>query len=229
MTETDYEGFDVPDPTGKKRLWGTVGALVAFIAALGLIPMALGFGAFGLRLIVSDQIPVHILNLSGADADITLSFAADAQVVAGTMDTMETLSGPFEITATHPDGTVVDQLEIDADGPVFYNVGGGKCFAVFDISTLYLGEGESESDVTVVARLYEDTRFYAFEADTILLPRRVPPDRAFGTVHWLEPVACSLLDPAEESFLVGRSLVRLGHRRDQYEEARQEAREAQGQ
>lgn len=220
-------GFEIDDPTGRRGLLGWVAALAAFVLALGLIPAKLGFGPFGLRLFTSDEIPVHVLNLSGSDLEVALSFASPVVVTGGTMETLVTLSGSSSLRATRPDGTLVDDLEFEAAGPLFYNAGGGRCFAVFDISAYYDGELE-EGDMTVVARLDEDTRLYEFEADTIVLPRRMAPDQARGVVHWLEPVGCSMLDPENESYLVGTSLVRLQQRRERYEEELRRAREAQG-
>lgn len=227
-TERSDIGFDIDEKAGQRSLLLTVGALAAFIAALALIPMAIGFGPFGLRVITSKEIPVHVLNLSGEDVTIALSFASEAQVVAGTMDSLETLAGPVSLESRSLDGEVMESITLDATGPVFYNVGGGRCFAVFDISAFYDGESEVEENMTVVARLGEETRIHVFEADTVVLPRRVAPDQAIGVVHWLEPVGCGLLDPEEEPYLIGTSLVRLQQRRENYEEARDAAREAAG-
>ncbi len=222
-------GFEIDDPSGRRRLWATALGIGGFVAALALLPMAIGFGPFGLRLLLSDEIPVHVLNVSGEDVNVSLSFASDVDVPAGSMETLATLSGRSRLVATRADGTVVDDLEIDATGDVFYNVAGGKCFVVFDISSFYLGEDEQQGDMTVVARLYEDTRVYAFTSDSILLPRRVPPDQARGSVHWLEPVGCAMLEPSEEPYLIAQSLMRLQSRRERYEEELREAREAAGQ
>lgn len=227
-TERSDIGFDIDENAGRRSLMLTVGALAAFIAALALIPMAIGFGPFGLRVITSKEIPVHVLNLSGGDVSIRLSFASDSDVTAGTMETLETLAGPITIETLGPNGETLESLDVDADGPIFYNVGGGRCFAVFDISTFYDGESQVEENMTVVARLGEETRLHVFDADTVVLPRRVAPDQAMGVVHWLEPVGCGLLDPEEEPYLIGTSLVRLQQRRENYEEAREAAREAAG-
>lgn len=223
--EGSFEGFADDPPGGRSNLLLTVAIFGALVAGLGLLPMAFGLGPFGSRLVTADEVPVHVLNLSGTDLTVSLSFAADLTVVAGTMETMGTLSGGSRLVARRPDGTVLDDLRFSADGPVFYNAGGGRCFAVFDISGFY-GDDPDTSAVTVVARLPEDTRLYEFEADTIVLPRRTAPDQARGRVHWLEPVGCNLLDPDEESYLIGQNLVRMQERRDRYEEELRRAREA---
>lgn len=220
-------GDELESIRSTRGLTGTVLAVAALLAAVGLAPMAIGFGPFGARLLLSHEIPVHVLNLSGDDLDVSLSFASTVRVPAGTMETLETLSGGARLKATRPDGTIVDELEIDAGGPVFYNAGGGRCFAVFDISPYYDGDVD-EGDIEVVARLDEATRVYEFSADTVVLPRRVAPDQARGTVHWLEPVGCAMLSPENESFLIGQNLVRLRERRERAMEERERARQTQG-
>ena len=213
------EGLEIPE--SGRAAWYALAAVIALVAVVAILPWAFGFGPFAIRLLTSAEIEVHVLNLSGDDVHIELPVAADRPVPAGTMEALATLEGRFTIAPRRDDGTVVEEVEVDARTPVFYNVGGGRCFAVFDITNFYGGEGEV---MTVVARLDEDARIHVFDADTVLLPRRTPPTQARGRVHWLEPVGCSLLDPEEEDYLIGSNLVRLEHRRDQYEEALREAR-----
>lgn len=204
-------------------------AVLGLLLAVGGIPWAIGFGPFGHRLLTGDEIAVHVLNLSGGELRIELSFAADAMVEGGRMDTLTTLSGGATLRSVDSDGIVRDEIEFDADGPVFYFAGDDQCFAVLDISDFYGGE-EDEGDLQVVRRMPVGTNFHAFDADTIVLPRRVAPDQARGTVHWLEDVPCDLLTPENEGYLTTRSFVRLQQRRERYEEELREAREAaQGQ
>ena len=220
---------DLTDPEPPKgRSVATIAVVGAlFAAAIGGIPWLIGFGPFGHRLLTGDEIPVHVLNLSGGDLEIELSFAATATVPGGTLETLNTLSGGATLRAIESDGTTLDEIDFDADGPVFY-FAGDECFAVFDISDFYGGEPD-EGDVHVVRRMPEGTNFHAFEADTIVLPRRVAPDQARGVVHWLEDVPCDLLSPENEGYLTTRSFVRLQQRRERYEEQLREAREAAGQ
>jgi hypothetical protein len=207
----------------RKRKIIALAVVTTIMTALAVLPAMAGLGPFGVRIITADNVEVHVLNLSGGDLDIELPFASTVRVTAGTMETLGTLEGPARLRAITPEGDLFEELEFEATGPIFYNAGGGQCFAVFDISNLY--GGGDDQQMSVVARLDEDTRIYAFEADTILLPRRTPPESARGSVHWLEPVGCGLLEPSEEHFLIGRSLLRLQERRQRYEEQLREARE----
>lgn len=212
---------------GRRSRAPAIVAALALVAAIGGIPWAIGFGPFGHRLLTGDEIPVHVLNLSGGDLTIELSFAADVVVAGGRMETLTTLTGGASLTSRDSDGEVRDQLTFDADGPVFYFAGDDECFAVFDISDFYGGEPD-EGDIRVVSRMPVGTNLHLFGADTVVLPRRVAPDQARGTVHWLEDVPCDLLTPENEGYLTTRSFVRLQQRRERYEEELREAREAQG-
>ena len=220
MSEDD----ELQDWGERRGVLGPIVAIAGFIAALGLIPMTLGFGPFGLRVLTGETIDVHVLNLSGEDLVVSLSFSEPHPVTAGTMETLSTLSGRSQLVSTRPDGSVLDEIELDAAGAVFYNAGGGRCFAVFDLSDFY--GGGDDARLQVVARLGEDTRAYEFDADTVVLPRRVAPANARGVVHWIEPVGCNLLEPEEEPFLLGQNRVRLEQRRERYEENLRQAREA---
>ncbi|MCB9532011.1 MAG: hypothetical protein H6698_05925 [Myxococcales bacterium] len=208
--------------------WIPVAIAAAAIGAVVGAPWALGFGPAGARIFTSHEIPVHILNLSGQDVDIELAFTSPKRVTAGTLETLETLSGGATLVTRSPDGAVVEELEIEADGPVFYNVGGGTCFAVFDLSEFY-GDDERGGDLRVVARLDESTRLYAFDAETVVLPRGVAPAAARGKVQWIEPVGCNLLELDEEPALIAQNLMRLRERRERRDEELRRVREAANQ
>jgi len=233
-TETERDAAVAPDAAvepdaAPSRGW-TRGLLIAAVVLViaGVAPQRLGCGWFGTRAVLADNVTVHVLNLTDADVVIAAPFGSPQTVASGALVGVETLAGPLRIRATRTDGTLVEDVRVDATGAVFYNVGGGRCFAVFDISEFYGAESE-QPELRVVARLDEATRTYAFDADTVVLPRRPPPDMARGRVHWLEPVGCTLLDPEEESYLVGRNLHRMQERRERREEEMRQAREAAGQ
>ena len=217
-----------PEPPRSRSALTFVVVAALFAAAIGGIPWLIGFGPFGHRLLTGDEILIHVLNLSGGDLEIELSFAATTTVPGGRMETLNTLSGGATLRAIQPDGAVRDEIEFDANGHVFYFAGDDECFAVFDISDFYGGEPD-ESDIHVVRRMPVGTNFHVFEADTVILPRRMAPDQARGTVHWLEDVPCDLLSAENAGYLTTRSFVRLQARRERYEEQLREAREAAGQ
>jgi hypothetical protein len=160
--------------------------------------------------------------------EIELSFAATVTIEGGRMEALTTLSGGATLISRTPDGEIRDTLTFDSDKPVFYFAGNPEqCFAVFDITDFYNGELE-EGDLKLVHAMPAGTIFHAFEADTVVLPRRVAPDQARGTVHWLEDVSCELLNEENEPYLTARTFVRMQQRREAHEERLREAREAAG-
>lgn len=228
-TDEPLEAFadltDPEPPRGRSVLTAVV-VLGLFAIALGGIPWLIGFGPFGYRLLTGDEIAVHVLNLSGGDLEVELSFAATVTIEGGRMETLTTLSGGATLTARTPDGEVRDTVTFDEDQPVFYFAGSpDQCFAVFDITDFYNGEPE-EGDLKFVRAMTAGTNFHAFEADTIVLPRRVAPDQARGVVHWLEDVSCDLLAEGNEPYLIARTFIRMQQRREAHEERQRAAREA---
>ncbi len=230
-TDESLEAFadltDPEPPSGRSALTAAI-VVALFALALGAIPWLIGFGPFGHRLLTGDEIAVHVLNLSGGELEVELSFAATATIEGGRMETLMTLSGGATLTSRTPDGEVRDTITFDEDRPVFYFAGSpDQCFAVFDITDFYNGEPE-EGDLKLVRPMPAGTNFHAFEADTIVLPRRVAPDQARGTVHWLEDVSCDLLSDENGPYLIARTFVRMQQRREAHEERQREAREAAG-
>jgi hypothetical protein len=189
------------------------------IAVLAIAPMALGAGPFGLRFITSVSVPVHVLNTSGQDLTIEVPFATPLESPGGTFLSTNSLSGPITLQAVAADGTIVEEVDIEARGQVIYNVLGSECLAVMDASTYYGAEGPG---LVVVDRITQDMRVYVTEADTVILPRRTMPDQAEGVVHWIEPINCETLDPAREDELLMWAEFRLRQRRERLEDARDE-------
>ena len=207
---------DAPSPSKLPAIIG-----LALVAALAIGPKLAGFGWFGARFLFSAEVPIYALNLSGQDVTVELSFSSDTTLAAGTLEVLETLAGPITLVARDADGTVVDELSIDAQGPLFYNVAGADCLAVFDLTSFY--GPQQRSAVTLHARIEQGTRLYPIDAETVVLPRRTNPDSTHGDVHWIESVSCSSLDPDRENELLMWAESRFMERRRQLEEAREAA------
>lgn len=207
--------------SARARRWGAALGSLALVA-LGVIPWLLGAGWFGLRLASAGEVPIHVLNTSGSDIEVQVSFASRRVVASGTMETIETLAGPVSLTTHNADGELLESFEFEASVPVFYNAMGSECLAVFDLTPYY--GGQTEQPLQVLRRITRDERLVELDAGTLLLPRRTAPDQATPPVHWVEVVGCTLLEPAEEDYLVGQAEFRLQQRRDAYNEAREAAR-----
>lgn len=220
MTD-ELDDIDLPKPPSR---WPAIVAVTLALGAFATVPMVLGFGWFGARLVTSAPLPVHVLNTSGQPLTIEVDFASPVLVPPGRVESLESLTGDITLVARAEDGSEVEREVIsDAQGAVFYNALGSECLAVFDLTGLY-GGSDDEAAIRVVERVQRDQRIVRSEADVLLLPRRTPPDTVRGTVHWIEVVGCNLLDPAEEEFLLSQAQFRLENRRAEYEALREMTR-----
>lgn len=218
MRESEIDGFDVPP----SRPWLGPIIVVGALAIIGVIPYLLGFGFFASRVILSKDVNVYVWNFSGEELTFEIDFSEDVNLPAG-METVRTLTGPVSITARGTDGEIVEHFDIELERPVFYNANGSTCFAVYDVTAYY--DGTEDSRLRLVDRIYQDDTFYEIQADTVVLPRRPTPTQAIGDVHWIEPVTdCDNLDPAYEESLLVQAEIRLQRRREEYEQALEEAR-----
>ncbi len=203
------------------RAWVPLAIMAVLVVALGVGPRLMGFGFFGARLALSDDVLVHVLNTSGKDLRVTLSFTEPEDVPAGTIQTLTGISGPGSLTIATMDGEVLSTHEIDLQRPLFVNAQGSECLAVVDMSAYYNGGSQRGGGLTFVERIHEDREIYQTTADYLVLPRRTFPDQVRGTIHWIDTISCSLLDPAMEDdalmYLEGRMRIR----RQQQEEERQ--------
>lgn len=215
---SDPEWDDALPPRVSWRLGLVVAAI---LAVLGAAPLAFGLGPFGARLALAGTGAVHVLNTSGQDLTVDVSFAAPVVVPAGTMEVIETLRGRVTLIATAPDGSVVETLVFDAGEATFYNAAQSACLVVVDLTDVYGGEGV----LRVHERVPREQALIHQASDVWLLPRRTPPEQAAGTVHMLEVVGCNLLAQEEEAFLLSQVQFRLEERRRAYQEALREARE----
>lgn len=214
------------DPFGEDALpsrvrWPWVLGFLGLAAVLGAAPAAFGLGPFGLRLALAGTAVIHVLNTSGQDLVVDVSFAAPMPVPAGTMEAIETLRGPITLVATDPDGTKVESFAFDAGEATFYNADESACLVVVDLSDVYGGQGV----LRIHERVPREQALIHQASDVWLLPRRTPPEQAAGTIHMLEVVGCNLLAAEEESFLLSQVQFRLEERRRAYQEALREARE----
>jgi hypothetical protein len=203
------------DP-GASRWIGPAIAVAVVFALVGL-PWAVGYGPLGVRLVTSHRVAIHVLNLSGGDVDVQLPFERRTVVRAGTLETLETLSGTIEIVTWDDELQESDRFTVEATGPMLYDVGATQCLAVFDVTGMY--GGRAQDAITFVEAVVRQ-RTYAFRADTVLLPRRTPPDTAVGTVHWIEPVDCETLTDGDPDDLLMWAEYRLRLRRERFEENR---------
>jgi len=218
MSDSEIEGFEVPP----SRPWLAPLVVVSAIAVIGVIPYLLGFGFFATRVIFSQDVNVYVWNFSGEELTFEIEFAEDVHLPAG-METVRTLTGPVTVAALNTDGEVVESFDLEIERPLFYNSNGSTCFAVYDVTSYY--DGTEDSRLRLVDRIYQDDRFYEIQAETVVLPRRPTPTQAIGDVHWIEPVTdCDNLDPAYEESLLVQAEIRLQRRREEYEQALQEAR-----
>ncbi len=220
MSEPHHDINDLDLPRAPSK-WPAVVAAALAIGAFAAGPQMLGFGWFGARLVTSAPLPVHVLNTSGQTVTIEVDFASPAVVRAGTLESLESLTGDITITALAEDGSELERTLVqDATGAILYNALGSECLAVFDLTGMYGGE----SGLRVVERVPKEQRIIRSDAHVLLLPRRTPPDAAAGTVHWIEVVGCNLLEPEEEEFLLSQAQFRIEQRRAEYDALREQAR-----
>lgn len=217
--DADPDLFGVVDLDAPQGLFARHGGIlvgVAVMLATGALPALLGYGPFGIRLFTSTRVEVFVLNLSGADVEVALPFHARTPVQAGTLGTLDTMSGTIEITTWNDAGDEIDRFTVEADRPLLYDVGATRCFAVFDVTGFYGGGGEPIRFLEYVER----QKTWVFTADTVILPRRTPPDVAVGTVHWIEPVECGTVRDGATDELLMWAEYRLRQRRERFEENR---------
>jgi hypothetical protein len=215
----EMEDMEMTPPPN--RAWVPVAIMAVLVVGLGVVPKVMGFGFFGARLALSEDVLVHVLNTSGQDLKVTLSFTEPEDVPAGTIQTLTGISGPGTLTIATMEGEVLSTHEIDLERPLFVNAQGSECLAVVDMSPYYNGGSQTGGGLQFVERIHEDQEIYQTTADYLVLPRRTFPDSVRGTIHWIDTISCSLLDPAMEEdalmYLEGRMRIR----REQQEEDRQ--------
>jgi len=205
-TDDDYAPGDI-DTSGSRVGMIVVAVCVLIFAAL---PYALGYGPFGLRLLTASKAVIHVLNISGQELTIDVSFSSPKRVRA--IDTVETLTGPIRLIARDADGQEVERFETRLTGDLFYNATGAACIAVFDLTDYYV-DGEDAS-IRVARRVFRGEVYFPIEAATVVLPRRAAPNQARGTVHWIEQVNCDTLQVENEEELLMWAEFRLRERRE---------------
>lgn len=194
-------------------LWA--GVLGAGLLAFGVLTWALGGGFFAWRIIAYDRGEIYILNMT--DAPVFVSFDGGEPIEVPAQDARRTTrnGGETEVETRRADGTLVEAVTIFIDGaPALYNVEGATCLALSDVSGFYLPGRERSAEV--VARYEAGTRAVPLPSERIIWPRKTLQDEirmAEAGVHWIEPVACPLLDPQEDHVLTAHLNTLLSERK----------------
>jgi hypothetical protein len=205
------------------RAWVFPALVLAMAAMLGVGPWLAGWGWFGSRLALAGNVFVYVLNTSGEDLVVTLPLMEAEAVPAGLLETLDGLTGAGTLTIARTDGEVLSTHEVDLQRPLFINAQGSECLLVVDVTAYYNGGASRGEGLRVVARIPKEQELYESQADLLILPRRSFPDTVRGTVHWMEPVACTSLDPTVEEDVLMYLEGRMRVRREEAERERQQA------
>ncbi len=208
-------------------------ALVALvITAIGILPWLIGFGFLGSRLVFSKKVTIYAINTSTetrlAWVEMPGPFAgrsARTELAPNSLQRLTSLSGRFDLVLADDDGAELERTSLNARDDIFYNPLGEACLAVFDLTPFY-GNPNAPEEIPILDRIPQGTAIYEITADTLVLPRRLNPQRAAGAVHWIEDFGCDLLEPDQAGYLEMRAALKLQERYEQALEHQQELERA---
>lgn len=205
---------------------------IGLLCILAAIPWSFGYGPFGSSLFSESDSEIHVMNNTNSTATLT---AERAGGILGASQTFEIgpmqiksfglLGGPHVITLKRGADLLMDDVPATIQRHLFITTDRDACYAVFDIEPLYTGQG-APSSLPIVARFGPNQLLYGTDADNLVLPRKVHPDRKNGTIEWVEDFNCRTVAPENEEILQEVALNTLTLRQQELEQARERRRRA---
>ena len=213
------EGALTGSGDGGRRL--IVGFLAVAFVLGAVVPWRAGCGPFGTRILFSKSAEIYVMNKSGASVWVEAEHGREVQVDDGHLVTFSTITGAQRLRLRREDGSYALDVTRTWGRRTFLNTPGGGCAVVFDITGLYGGRDEG---IRVIDRVTPEQPIHDVQSTMVLLPRRTVPPQAMGTITWIEDMPCELVLHEDQAYMMTQAEVRLRHRFERDQEARERQR-----
>lgn len=204
-----------------RMLW--IGILVAAFAVVAIYPALIGVGPFGIKSIRADTVAVWVYNTTEHTADVDLAYNAplafhhEENIAPYGIQRLMMKAGKRSFTFTQRETPKTVNLHITS--PTLFTLGKDTCYAVFDVGEFYHGAEQGEAELKLVQTIPAGTFMYESPADVMVVPRQALPQKAQGSIHWVEDFGCQLIEDGQRPTLLLRARMKLEERQAALEEA----------
>jgi hypothetical protein len=208
----------------RRRRLVLLGVALAALLLVGLLPVPLGAGFFGWRLVRYERVDLHFVNITGETVRIQIG-GASGEFPGGRVHSLRFRAGEVTLEATGEGGRPLETIALYTDNQsVFYNLGDRHCFVLLEATAMY-DPGRDGPPLRVAGRITPDDRITLIPPGVFIPPRGVLGDTVPGgqRVWWIDDIACVLLDPEEENVLLAQQMIRMEGRREERRRRLQEA------